>query len=472
MTQATNKQKSHPTIGSRALVIGGSMAGLLAARVLTEHFDRVSIVESDLLPEDPETRPGVPQGNHVHVLLTQGKQIFEGLFPGLEAELAAAGAPLMDWGAECPWFGWWGWYPRFASNLNTRLCSRQLLESLIRSRLQRDGKVQFLERTKVTDLLADSSGSRVTGIKARSASGEERIEADFVVDASGRNSALPNWLASLGYEKPAESVVNSFLGYGSRWYEIPEGFQADWKVVVLWPRPPYSKRGGVIYSVEGNRWVLTLTGVAKDYPPTDEAAFLEFARSLRHPILYDPIKNARPLSPVYAYRRTENCWRHYEKLSKLPEGLVALGDAVCSFNPVYGQGMTAAALGAIALGDSLRQQHPSMEGFPQFFYRRLARVNSAPWLMATGEDLRWEGTEGAKPDFIARLMHRYLDSVLLLGTERPQVWEHFLKVIHMVEPPTSLFRPGILTQVLRQATVRSKPSEPACLEQSVPEFNG
>ena len=261
------------------------------------------------------------------------------------------------------------------------------------------------------------------------------------------------------------------MGYGSRWYEIPEGFQADWKVVLLWPRPPYSKRAGVIYSVEGNRWVLTLTGVAKDYPPTDDVGFLEFARSLRHPIFYDLIKNARPLSPLYGYRRTENCWRHYEKLSKLPEGLVALGDAVCTFNPVYGQGMTAAALGAIALGDSLRQ-HPSMGGFPQFFYRRLARVNSAPWLMATGEDLRWQGTEGAKPDSIARLMHRYLDSVLLLGTERPQVWEHFLKVIHMVEPPTSLLRPGILTQVLRQATVRSKPSELASLEQTVPEFNG
>ncbi len=493
MTQTTNE---------RAVVIGSSMAGLVAARVLTDHFDRVTVVERDVasatlrdrLPEQPETRPGVPQANHVHVLLTQGKQILEGLFPGLEAELAAAGAPLMDWTAECPWFGWWGWYPRFASNLNTRLCSRQLLESIVRSRLQRDGKVQFLDGTKVTDLLAETSDSRVTkkpgffkkpgfltggdssclritGVKARAASQEERIEADLVVDASGRDSSLPKWLAGLGYQKPAETAINSFLGYSSRWYEIPEGFQADWKVLVVWPRPPHSKRAGVIYSVEGNRWVLTVWSVAKDYPPTDETEFLEFTRSLRHPILYELVKNARPLSPVYAYRRTENCWRHYEKLSKLPEGVIAVGDAVCTFNPVYGQGMTAAALGAIALGDCLRE-HPSREGFPEFFYRRLARVNSDPWLMATGEDLRWQGTEGAKPGLVTRLMHGYLDSVLQLGTERPQGWEQFLKVLNMVETPTSLFRPNMLVRVLGQAIARNEPSELTPQEPTVPQFNG
>ena len=190
MSQTTNK---------RAVVIGGSMAGLVAARVLTEHFDRVTVVERDRLPEEPETRPGVPQANHVHVLLTQGQQILEGLFPGLEAELAAAGAPLMDWTAECPWFGWWGWYPRFASNLNTRLCSRQLLESIVRSRLQRDGKVQFLDGTKVTDLLADSSGSRVTGVKARAP--EENIEADTIPETYGPN--LKHFLYSyMNYDLP------------------------------------------------------------------------------------------------------------------------------------------------------------------------------------------------------------------------------------------------------------------------------
>jgi len=470
MTQTTHKQ---------AVVIGASMAGLVAARVLTDHFDRVTVIERDVasatlrerLPEEPATRPGVPQANHVHVLLTQGKQTLERLFPGLEAELAAAGAPLMDWGAECPWFGWWGWYPRFASNLNTRLCSRNLLESIVRSRLREDGKVQFLDTAKVTDLLADASGSRVTGVKARVASQEENIEADLVVDASGRDSNLPKWLAGLGYQEPAKTTINSFLGYGSRWYEIPEDFQADWKVLVVWPRPPHSKRAGVIYSVEGNRWVLTVWSVGKDYPPTDESEFLEFTRSLRHPILYELVKNARPLSPVYAYRRTENCWRHYEKLSKLPEGVVAVGDAVCTFNPVYGQGMTTAALGAIALGDCLRE-HPSMEGFPQFFYRRLARVNSNPWLMATGEDLRWEGTEGAKPDLVTGLMHGYLDSVLQLGTEKPQGWEQFLKVLNMVEPPTSLFRPKMLAQVLGQAIAGSEPSEPTPQEPTVPQFNG
>ncbi len=220
-------------------------------------------------------------------------------------------------------------------------------------------------------------------------------------------------------------------------------------------KPPDNGRGGVLYPVEGNRWVVTLGGVGRDYPPTDEAGFLDFARSLRSPILYEAIEDAQPLSPIYSYRRTENRLLHYENLSRLPEGFVAVGDAVCAFNPVYGQGMTIAAKGALTLDECLRQQlggsKSSLTGLTQRFQKRLAQLNATPWLMATGEDFRFATTEGGQRDWMSRLMQRYMDMVILVSLDHPQVYRTFAEVVHMVKPPTTLFGPGILAQVLGQA---------------------
>jgi flavin-dependent dehydrogenase len=308
--------------GSHALVIGSSIAGLVAARVLLNHFERVTVVERDHLPQAPEPRPGVPQASHVHVLLIQGQKILEQLFPGLEAELIAAGAPLVDWTADLPWLNVWGWASRFPSNLVSLTCSRSLLEWLVRRRLNTYPNLQFLQACQVKGLMANKSKSRVTGVKLhfRDEPHEAELAADLVVDASGRNSQMPKWLEALDYPPPSETVVNSFLGYSTRWYERPENFQADWKLLNVSYKLPHDQHGGVLYSVEKNRWVVTLVGIGRDYPPTDEAGFLEFVRNLRSPVIYEAIKDARPISPIYGYRRTENCWRHYEKLSRLPEG--------------------------------------------------------------------------------------------------------------------------------------------------------
>lgn len=449
--------------GMHALVIGGSMAGLLAARVLVNHFDRVTIVERDRLPEQPTSRQGVPQASHVHVLLTQGQRILEQLFPGLEAELTASGAPTIDWIADWSMLGTSGWGPRFPSGLIGRTCSRNLLEWLLRRRLAACDRLQFLEESQVTELLTDGNKSKVTGVRLHQSAGAVQaskpkswdLAADLVVDASGRNSSMPKWLVALGYQPPDKTVINSFLGYASRWYERPEGFKADWQGLTVMSKPPDKGRGGVLYPLEGNRWAITLAGVGRDYPPNDEAGFLDFARSLRSPIIYEAIKDAQPLSPIYSYRGTENRLCHYEKLSRLPEGLAVVGDAACAFNPVYGQGMTVAALGALTLDECLHQQFrrdkDSLTGLTRRFQKRLAKVNTTPWLMATGEDFRWSTTSGGQPEGMTRLMHRYIDQVLLLSVDHPKVYRTFGEVVHMVKPPGALFQPGIITQVLKQA---------------------
>ncbi|MBD2385394.1 FAD-dependent oxidoreductase [Cylindrospermum sp. FACHB-282] len=448
---------------NKAVVIGGSIAGLLAAQVLTKHFDHVTIVERDRLSKEPEQRQGVPQAHHLHVLLTRGKQILEQLFPGIEAELTDSGAPAMDCVADCPWLGIGGWAPRFHSDLISPTCSRNLLESTIRRRLAANNRVAFMEAGQVTSLLSNADNTSITGVRVRlDKEAETDIFADLVVDASGRNSRSPQWLQAMGYEPPQETIINSFLGYASCWYELAPEKEIDWNAAYITAQAP-GTRGGVICKIEENRWILTLIGVGRDYPSTDAAEFLNFARSLRSPIIYETIKNAKPLSPIYAYKRTENCLRHYEQLSKLPEGLAVLGDAVCAFNPVYGQGMTTAALGALTLDECLTKQlsqHPdgNLIGLSRRFQKQLHKVINVPWLITTGEDLRWSTTEGAKPSLMNKIMQLYLERVLMLQTTTPEIHQVFLEVMHMIKPPTALFHPTILMQVLKQV-FNFQPSE-------------
>ena len=370
--------------GSHAIVIGGSMAGLFAGRVLADFFDKVTIIERDGFSDAPEPRKGVPQSRHLHALLTRGRFILEQLFPGILNELAEADALVFDIANDIIWHTPAGWGTRFKSNLGILACSRNLLEFHTRRRVAALPRVSFLQESDVTGLVANQDCGKVVGARVRSrnsdaghADDEALLRADLVVDASGRGSRAPQWLKALGYDPPEESVINSFLGYASRVYKRPAAFHLDWKGAYLQAAPPEHTRGGIIFPIEGNRWMLTLIGLGRDYPPTDETGFLEFARSLRTSVLYEAIKDAEPLTPIFSHRGTENRLRHYERLSRLPEGFVMVGDSVCAFNPVYGQGMTMAALGALALKELLgNMPRGNLKGFAGRFQKKLAKVNN------------------------------------------------------------------------------------------------
>lgn len=456
-TLAGSVPSSRPSTASRAVVIGAGMAGLLAAHVLASHYDEVCLVERDELADAPGARPGVPQGHYVHQLLMRGRRTLEALFPDLEQTLLEAGAVPLDWYRSVRWFGAAGWMPPAGEGFVTWSASRDLLEFAVRQRVQAERHVSVLKGCEVTGLSFDPALGRVRGVAIRhrcartlsgDAEGATTLPAAFVVDASGRNSRAPTWLAAAGFDTLRETVVDARVGYASRLYDVPKrSVWRDWQALVVHGRPPECLRSGTIFPIEGNRWIVTLTGAGGDFPPGEEDGFTAFARSLRVPALYDAIAVAEPASPIHQFRRTENRLRHFDGMGRWPAGFAVLGDAACSFNPVYGQGMTIAALSAVALDAHLHvlRRTGDVPG-SLALQRALARVARRAWIFATGVDLRQTG--GAlSAHWKARLMQRYVESLLGLAVDDAAIYRRFLRVMHMVEPPMALFAPPVAAQV-------------------------
>ena len=449
-----HRQHEGEASGRHAIVVGGSIGGMLTARVLADHFDRVTIIERDQLPEGSENRPGVPHARHLHFFFKRGLMVAEELFPGLTADLLAAGSHLLDQGRDFRILYRSGWSPRKEMGLEFCTFTRPLLEATIRKHLLADSqKIEILQGFEVAGLILD--GSRVAGVNVHprhqdpNAPVETRaLAGDLVVDTSGRGSKAPEWLETSGFAKPEETVVDAFWGYATRIYEPVEDYKKDWKNLLVMNRPPYQPRAGIIQPIEGNRWLVTIAGVMHDYPPTDEEGFLRFARSLSSPELYRAIEHAKPLSRIWGYRRTENRLRHYDKLA-LPAGFAALGDSVCAFNPVYGVGMTLTGLEVLALRDGLRKGKGRLDSHR--FQKQVAKLVAAPWALTTGEDLRWPATQGGKITPKVSFMHWYIEQVIRLIPQSEEVFRRFQEVNHMLKGPGALFHPAVLGPVLRQA---------------------
>ncbi len=455
------KQKRFDT--HHAIVIGGSMAGLLAARVLSEHFERVTIIERDHWSDDAVPRKGVPQGQHVHTLLAGGAAILAEYFPDLFAALAQDGAVPLDT-SDIRRYQLGVWVAAVPGPVKVLWQSRPFLEQHVRACLAARNNVRILDACEVTRL--STNAERITGVVLRYRNGERRedeLAANLVIDASGRGSRAPQWLASLGYGHVKETSVKIDVGYASRIYRCPAQLPTDWKVLIVLGPPPDNKRAGVIFPIEGGYWMVTLAGWLRDYPPDAAAGFLDYARSLAQPDLYEAIKEAEPITPIAVYKYNANRWRHYERMSRLPEGFIVMGDAVCGFSPVYGQGMSVAAMEAKTLDTCLREQqswtgntHPT--SFPQRFQKAIAREIKTPWMLSTGEDLRYPGTEGHR-SLGTRLFNWYMRRVIGLAASNPLVTAAFFQVWHLLKPLRSLFEPHIVRAVLSRVLLsrRQKP---------------
>lgn len=447
-------------LGDRAVVLGGSIAGLLAARVLADHYPEVIVVERDELPAGAAHRRGVPQGRHIHALLARGQQVLDELLPGFTAELVARGAPagdVLDEARHC--FGGHR-FRRRPSGLTAVCATRPALEDLVRARVRALPAVRILDRCDVVGFATTPDATRVTGarvLRRADGSAEEVVDADLVVDATGRGSRTPARLEALGHPRPRVDEVRIGVGYATRLYHLAPGAIGGDLAVLVGPTPEHP-RGGALQAVEGGRHLLTLFGVLGDHPPTDPDGFDAFAASLRFPDIAEAIADGHPLDAPVAFRYPASVRHRYERLSRVPDGLLVTGDALCSFNPIYGQGMSVAALEALALRRHLeRGTRPR----PARVQADLGRVVDVPWSSAAGGDLAFPEVEGRRT-MQTRVVNRYIGRVLTAAGRDAEVGRAFVRVSGLVDPPGALLRPRMVTRVLRQSGRRlTAPGPPA-----------
>ncbi|HEX6257835.1 MAG TPA: hypothetical protein VFZ70_18650 [Euzebyales bacterium] len=450
----------HPDRYDHALVLGGGIAGLLAARVLADVFADVTVVDRDAPPDAPANRRGIGQGRHAHALLARGQQALEELFPGITAQLAAAGAPTGDVLGDTRMHLNGHRLRRTTSGLLAVSASRALLEHHVRHRVAVLDRLTFAPPADVTGLVAE--GQRVTGarlLRRADHSAEEIVLADLVVDATGRGSRAPKWLAALGCPTPDEERIRMDLGYATRRYRArPNDLGGD--LASIHGPTPTHPRGGVLARIEHDQWLLTLAGMIGDHPPTDPEGYLAFARSLPFDDIARTIADAEPLDDPVPYRFTASVRHHYERLDPAPIGFVPLGDSVASFNPIYGQGMTVAALQALALRDHLARPSRRQE---RSLPTAIVRATGIPWDMAAGADLAFPQVDGQR-HIKHRVAEGYIRRLHAAAAHDADLARAFVRVSGLVESPTALFHPRIVAHVLRRRAMsqpQAPPHEPA-----------
>ncbi|MCA9652566.1 MAG: FAD-binding monooxygenase [Myxococcales bacterium] len=435
---------SAPTI-DHAVVLGGSMTGMLTAAALARHARRVTVLERDAFPDEPGHRKGTPQDQQVHVLLDRGRIAVDHLLPGLSDELVEHGSHRIDLGDAMWWYHYDRWKVRCQTPYQLYMQSRPFLEHHVRRRARALPNVELRARTEMDEPVVEDGRVRAVRVRPRGEASVQILPCELFVDASGRGSRAPRWLEALGYPTPREEQTQLGLAYSTCFYRRPSVVPDDWKAMVVYGARPSQLRHGLLFTVEDDRWVIGLAGYGGDAPPDDPEGFLEFMRSLDRPELYELVSKAEPLAPPRAHKFPYQRWFHYEELDRLPAGFAVVGDAMCSFDPVFGQGMSAGAIEAEALERHLARG----QGFDaRAFAKACARIAKNPWALTLSEALRYPSSEGQSPPGLP-LLHRFLDRVFACSSTDPVVYRAFLDVMQLHAGPETLFRPRVLWHLLR-----------------------
>jgi len=446
-------------LGKHAIVIGASIGGLLAARALADYYDEVTVLERDVLPKTREPRKGVPQGRHAHGLLARGREILEQWFPGFTEEMIAQGALPGDLVDQGLWFNHGVYLSNVPSKLNGLGISRPMLENEVRRRLLQIPNVRVREQCSALEPVSFGKPSRVTGIRVqnRASLDSETISADLVVDAAGRGTSSPGWLSKVGYSEPPEEQIKVNVNYMTRLYRrLPEHVQyaLHGKVFAIIGACGPDWRFGALLGQEGDRWIVSLGGYLGEQVPLTDSGFLEFARSLPKPEIFNVIKNAEPLSAPTPYHFSSNLRRRYERLSHFPEGFLVFGDALCSFNPIFGQGMTVACMESLALRNCLED---GQQGLAKRFFRATSRLVDVPWQITVGSDLQNSKVEGNRT-MQARFINWYIAKFFQAAQYDGVLATKFLEVANLMEQPAALMSPGIALLVWKGNRRAVRPS--------------
>jgi 2-polyprenyl-6-methoxyphenol hydroxylase-like FAD-dependent oxidoreductase len=439
-------------LGEHAVVLGASMSGMLAARVLTDHYSKVTLVERDVLTDEPGGRRGVPQGRHPHALLARGADTLRELFPGMLDDMVADGAPVWDDGELSKL------YLSFGGHVVTRsgkaavpdprlsamyFASRPFLESHVRRRLQTCADVEVIAGHDVTELVPTADRSRVTGVRIadRHSGAARQLDADLVVDATGRASRAPVFLENLGYGRPVEDHIVVNTTYMSQSLRIPAGTVHE--VMAIVSPAPGRPTGAFLVRNERDTWLFTAFGMIGHEPPRNLPGMVAFVEELLPAHLLAAVRSGEPCGPVVQHRLPSSQWRRYEKMRRFPDGLLITGDAMCSLNPIYGQGMSVAAMDALALRNALRHGE---KGLSQRYFRAAAKSIGVAWQLGAGTDLSFPEVQGRRTAAM-RLSNRYAEWVLSACEIDAVINTQFSRVTGLVDPPARLFRPSFVYRV-------------------------
>ena len=436
-----------PTL-NQAIVIGGSFSGLFAAVVLSRHFKNVCIIERDPLDDQGVPRRGVPQGRHAHLLLKSGAMLIEELLPGILDELVAQGGHKIDFSEHVAWHAYGSWKPRHSSGFHIHIQSRPLFESVVRARVREISNVNFQVGKTVTDILYDPKRKCVKGIEfASNRKDQHKVQlfADLVVDASGRASSIPSLMESWGFSRVKTTSIRADLQYATRAFKAPDPDTYPWKMMALNHSAPSQTRSGMLLPSEHGRCLVTLVGYLGDHPPKDLDGFLNFSKKLPTPDLYEVISALEPDGDGALHRFPYARRLRYDKLRDHPGRLIATGDAVCSFDPVFGQGITMAATAAHTLEQWLERGQVNAPGK---FYKSLSRAHRVPWALAKIEDLRYPQIEGRRP-FGLKGVQKYISCVMDAASKDTHVYQKAVGAFHLVDSPMALVSPRVVLQAMR-----------------------
>ncbi len=416
-----------------AAVIGGSVGGLIAARVLSDRFERVLLFErDDLSLAGP--RKGAPQAHHVHVLLAAGGAVLERLFPGLFDAIAAAGGQYVDMSQHNNWFHFGVWKRRFESGLKGHSQSRVLLEQALRARVLSLPQVE-VRRQSIDEVTWPSARPELR-------SGAERTVVDLLVDASGRGSRLPGWLEAAGFSQPRSERVKVDVTYTSARFRSRR--PRDWTGILIYPEPPAERRAAAVVPVETGELVVSQFGWCGDSAGANDADFLAFAASLPRPEIAEFLRGAERVSDYKQFHYREARLHHYAEMTRRPPATLAIGDALCSVDPVFGQGMTVASLCGEVLERSLAEASSDVAAT---YWARVPAAYRVAWALSTGEDFRFPDVEGKRP-FGTGLGHWYTGHVHRLTSSDEDVYRRFARVMNLLAPPAHLFHPSVVGKVV------------------------
>ncbi|MBM2620098.1 FAD-binding monooxygenase [Actinoplanes sp. LDG1-06] len=436
-------------VGARAVVLGGSVTGLYAASPLSEHYDEVVIVDRDEIVGVDGPRRGAPQARHINGLLVKGARVMEELFPEIIAEMIRDGCPQTDMTGTVRWYMNGKRLKQTRAGMTNIGARRPILEAHIRRRVEALGNVVFKQRYDLTGLVFSADRSRVTGVKVQRNDGkgvEEILDADLVIDATGRGSRTPVWLEDNGYPRVAEEGSKIGLGYVTRHYRLrTDPFGNDHSIVTV--ANPGLPRGAIFTKTDAGLVELTAYGLLGDHPPTDPEGYNAFLKTLAAPEIHEAVVEAEPINDPVLFRFPTTLRRRYDRMERMPEGLLVMGDAVCTPNPVFAQAQSLAALQALALRDELRKgEAPDALAFT----RIAGKIVDPAWEMTEGINLSFPGVEG-KRTAAWKAMQAYMARLQFAATRDPKVTEAFMRVAGLVDPLPALMAPALALRVLRHS---------------------